>query len=122
MRFIRYAILAVIAFTLVSVMLANNVIVELKLVPEALVELIQVNFDVSLDFAVSLPLFAVALGGVAVGLALGYLAEYMRERKHRQEARAHRGEARKLAREVKKLKSQKNEGKDEVLALLEEAR
>lgn len=115
MRYIRYAILAVIAVGLVSVSLANHSVVEVKLLPDALAELIGMNVSLSL------PLFLVGLGGVALGLAIGYLGEYLRERKHRREARVQRGEARKLAREVKKLKTQKNHGKDEVLALLDDA-
>lgn len=115
MRYIRYAVLAVLAIVFVSVSLANRAMVDLKLMPEAIAELVGMNFQISL------PLFVVGLGGIGVGLALGYVLEYLREHKHRREARLQKGEARKLAREVKKLKTQKNEGKDEVLALLEDA-
>lgn len=115
MRYIRYAVLAVLAFGLISVCLANRAVVDIKLLPEAFAELAGMNP------AISLPLFVIVLGGVGVGLAIGYVMEYLREHKHRREARVQRGEARKLSREVKKLKKQKNEGKDEVLALLEDA-
>lgn len=115
MRYIRYAVLAVLAFGLVSVCLANSAVVDIKLLPEAIAELAGMNP------AISLPLFVIVLGGVGVGLAIGYAMEYLREHKHRREARVQRSEARKLSREVKKLKKQKNEGKDEVLALLEDA-
>ncbi|KUP92474.1 LapA family protein [Tritonibacter horizontis] len=115
MRYIRYAIWGILAVVLVSVCLANRSLVELKLMPEALAELARFNLSVSL------PLFVVVLGGIAVGLALGYVLEYLREHKHRREARLRQGEVKKLSREVKKLKRQKHEGKDEVLALLEDA-
>ena len=115
MRYIRYAIWGILAVVLVSVCLANRSLVELKLMPEALAELARFNLSISL------PLFVVVLGGIAVGLALGYVLEYLREHKHRREARLRQGEVKKLSREVKKLKRQKHEGKDEVLALLEDA-
>ena len=63
----------------------------------------------------------VVLGGVGAGLVIGFLWEWIREHKHRREAAEKAREARKLNREVSKLKKQKNEGKDEVLALLEDA-
>mgnify|MGYP000294520314 CR=1 FL=1 len=115
MRYIRYAVLAALAIVLVSVSLANSIFVELKLMPDAVAELAGFNF------AISLPLFVVVLGGVGAGLVIGFLWEWIREHKHRREAAEKAREARKLNREVSKLKKQKNEGKDEVLALLEDA-
>ena len=115
MRYIRYAILGALAIGLVSVALANRAFVELKLMPDALAELFGFNHGISL------PLFAVVLGGVGAGLVIGFLWEWMREHKHRSEAGAKAREVRKLNREVSRLKKQKNEGKDEVLALLEDA-
>ncbi|TNJ39970.1 LapA family protein [Phaeobacter sp. B1627] len=115
MRYIRYLVWGVLALVLVSVSLANRGNVTLKLMPEALAELAKFNLTMTL------PLFAVVLGGIAIGVALGYVLEYLREHKHRREARIRQGEVKKLSREVKKLKRQKHEGKDEVLALLEDA-
>ncbi|KIC09617.1 phosphoribosylanthranilate isomerase [Leisingera sp. ANG-M1] len=115
MRYIRYAVLFVLAAVLVSVSLANSAAVELKLMPDAFAELAGFNYGISL------PLFAVVLGGVGAGLVIGFLWEWLREHKHRSEAGAKAREVRKLNREVTRLKKQKNEGKDEVLALLEDA-
>lgn len=115
MRYIRYAYLGVIAIALISVSLANRGLVELKLLPAALAELIGYNFQIEL------PLFVVVLGGIAAGLVIGFIIEWLREHKHRREADQKAREARKLSREVSRLKKQKNEGKDEVLALLDEA-
>lgn len=115
MRTIRYLLWVVLALVLASVSLANRGFVDLKLMPEALAELVGFNP------AISLPLFVVVLGGLAAGVALGYVLEYLREHKHRREARVKQGEVKKLSREVNRLKRQKNEGKDEVLALLEDA-
>lgn len=115
MRYIRYAILGVLGIVLVSVCLANRTIVEIKLLPEAVAELAGMNP------AISLPLFVVVLGGLGAGLVVGFVWEWLREHKHRRAASSQNREVRKLSREVQKLKQQKNEGKDEVLALLDEA-
>ncbi len=114
MRYIRYAFLAALITVLVSVSLANLQMVTLKLMPDALAELVGFNFSLPL------PVFIVVLGGIATGLIIGYVLEWLREHKHRREAGEKYREVRKLEREVNKLKKQKNEGKDEVLALLEE--
>ncbi len=115
MRYIRYAVLGTLAVLLVSVSLANRSIVDLKLMPDAVAELFGFNTGISL------PLFVVVLGGVGAGLVIGFIWEWIREHKHRREAGSQKKEVRKLAREVDKLKEQKNRGKDEVLAILEDA-
>ncbi|SDW74096.1 Protein of unknown function [Ruegeria halocynthiae] len=114
-RYIRYAFLAALGIILVSVSLANRQMVELKLMPDALAELLGFNLSASL------PLFLVVLGGVVAGLVIGFLWEWLREYKHRKDATVKKGEVRKLEREVKKLKTKQNEGQDDVLALLDEA-
>ena len=115
MRYIRYAFLGTLGIILVSVSLANRQIVELKLMPDALAELLGFNL------ATSMPLFVVVLGGVIAGLVIGFLWEWLREHKHRRDATVKKSEVRKLEREVKKLKKKQGEGQDEVLALLDEA-
>ncbi len=115
MRYLRYAFLAALGIILISVSLANVQSVELKLMPDALAELLGFNLSASL------PLFLVVLGGVAAGLVIGFLWEWLREHKHRRDATVKKTEVRKLEREVKKLKKKQNEGKDDVLALLDEA-
>ncbi|WP_170783005.1 lipopolysaccharide assembly protein LapA domain-containing protein [Ruegeria lacuscaerulensis] len=115
MRYIRYAFLATLGIVLISVSLANREAVELTLMPQAIADLVGVNFSISL------PLFIVVLGSIVAGLVIGFLWEWLREHKHRADASAKTGEVRKLEREVKKLKKKQNEGKDEVLAILDEA-
>ena len=115
MRYIRYAFLGALGIILISVSLANVESVELKLMPDPLAELLGFNLSTSL------PLFLVVLGGVVAGLVIGFLWEWMREHKHRRDATVKKGEVRKLEREVKKLKKKQNDGKDEVLAILDEA-
>ncbi|NOD36670.1 DUF1049 domain-containing protein [Ruegeria sp. HKCCD7296] len=115
MRYIRYAFLGTLGIILISVSLANVESVELKLMPDPLAELLRFNLTASL------PLFLVVLGGVVAGLIIGFIWEWMREHKHRRDATAKKSEVRKLEREVNKLKKKQNEGKDDVLALLDEA-
>ncbi len=115
MRYIRYAFLGILGIILISVSLANREIVTLKLVPEGLTGLTGGNW------AISLPLFVIVLGGIAAGLVIGFFWEWLREHKHRREASRKSGEVARLEREVTRLKGAKSEGKDEVLALLDEA-
>jgi len=114
-RYLRYAFLSALGIVLISVSLANRELVELKLLPDALAELLGFNLSASL------PLFLVVLGGVVAGLVIGFLWEWLREYKHRRDATEKTGEVKKLEREVKKLKKRQNEDKDDVLAMLDEA-
>lgn len=113
MKYIRYAFMAAIAIVLVSVALANRDLVTLNLLPEGLAEIFGVNQSISL------PLFVVIFAGIVVGLLIGFFWEWMREHKHRADARRKGREAHQLEREVKRLKGEKHKGKDEVLALLD---
>lgn len=116
MRFVTYLVLALIAIALVIVGFANRSVVTLTLLPADLVPF--TKYNVSYD----LPLYVVVFGGIAVGLLLGFFWEWLREHKHRSEAVAQRRERAMLAKEVEKLKAARNEGKDDVLALLEDRR
>ena len=115
MRYIRYAFLASLGVVLISVALANRGMVTLNLLPAPLGELLNFNFSVSL------PLFIVIFIGIAAGLLIGFLWEYLREHKHRAAAGTAQRELKNSQREVRRLKGKANEGKDEVLALLDEA-
>ena len=68
-----------------------------------------------------MPLFVVILGGVATGLLVGFVWEWLREHRYRSAAKTNQREAKKLEREVASLKGEKNEGRDEILALVEDA-
>ncbi len=115
MRYVRYAFWGVLGVILVSISLANRDLVQLKLWPEGIAELLGANPSITM------PLFAVALGGIAAGLVIGFLWEWLREYKHRRAATDQSREVRRLSREVSKLKQEKHKDKDEVLAILDEA-
>ena len=114
MRYVRYAFVGILGIVLVSVSLANRAVVSLQLMPEDLAGLMEYNF------ALSLPLFVVVLGGIAAGLVIGFIWEWLREYKHRRDAGMKTREVRKLEREVTRLKHRRSEDKDEVLAILDE--
>lgn len=114
-RAIKYVFLVVVAIALVILALANREPVTLTLLPQELA------LWSGVDVAVELPLFLVILGGVVTGVLWGFVWEWLREHRHRSAARNNQREARRLAREVEALKGRRNEGKDEVLALVENA-
>lgn len=115
MSYVRYAFLGCLGIALISVSLANRDMVTLELMPEAFAGLLGFNF------AISLPLFVVVLGGIAAGLILGFVWEWLREYKHRRDAGVKTREVKKLEREVTRLKDRRPEEKDDVLAILDEA-
>ncbi|QJF52124.1 lipopolysaccharide assembly protein LapA domain-containing protein [Roseobacter ponti] len=115
MRYIRYACIAVFAIALIGVALANRSIVSLQLVPAEVAGWFAVTPQISL------PLYIVIFGGIIMGLFVGFVWEWIREHNQRAEAARQAREMRRLQREVAKLKGEKHHGKDEVLALLDEA-
>ena len=117
MRYIRYAIWAVIAVLLVTLALANRGPVTLRLLPEDIAATL--GYPEALN-AITLPLFGVILAGIVTGVLLGFVAEWLREHKFRAEARRNRRKADQLAGELNKVKVEKADG-DDVLALLDDA-
>ena len=115
MRYIRYACIAVFALALVLIALANRGMVTVRVLPDELSGLAALNptYDV--------PLFAVMFGGVLAGLILGFIWEWIREAKERAAAARQAREMQALRAEVRRLKGEKHQGKDEVLAILDEA-
>ena len=115
MRYIRYLFMAVVGLSLILVALANRGMVTIKLLPEEMAAYL------GQPLSYELPLFIVIFGGIIVGLLIGFVWEWFREHKHRVDARTQKREKEKLEREVKGLKRKSNEGKDEVLALLDDS-
>ena len=114
MKYVKYALLALLIIVLVTLAIANRGLVELRLFPAALTPLM------GFQETVRLPLFVVILGGVALGLLIGFVWEWIREYRHRRMAERRRREITLLERENSRLRREKHEGEDEVLALLEE--
>ncbi|MEO9651454.1 MAG: lipopolysaccharide assembly protein LapA domain-containing protein [Roseobacter sp.] len=115
MRYIKYALIATFGAALIAVALANRGMVSIQLIPSEVAGWFSVNPTIEL------PLFIVIFGGIIAGLFVGFVWEWMREHAQRAEAARQAREMRRLQREIAKLKGEKHEGKDEVLALLDEA-
>ncbi len=119
LRYIKWAILIVIAVVLASMALANREMVTLNLLPAEMVEFF--GFLQPFAFSVQLPLFLVVALGVVLGLVIGYIIEYLREYHHRAEAARKKAEVKRLERELKRTQAERDKDKDEVLALLDQA-
>ncbi|KAJ02942.1 LapA family protein [Sulfitobacter mediterraneus] len=115
MRYVRYFCIAIFAVALISVALANRAVVPLKILPT------EVSHWFAVNPQIELPLFLVILGSIVAGLLVGFVWEWIREYGQRAEAARQAREMRRLEREVARLKGEKHQGKDEVLALLDEA-
>ncbi|NDV01432.1 lipopolysaccharide assembly protein LapA domain-containing protein [Pseudoroseicyclus tamaricis] len=113
MKTIRYAFWGIVALCLIAIGIANRGLVTVRAMPETLSDLLGVSPDIEV------PLFVVIFLGVAAGLLIGFLWEWIRESRYRSEMRRRGREADALRQEVGRLKVEKHEGKDEVLALLE---
>lgn len=112
-RFFKYLFLVVVALVLVLMAFANREAVLLEVIPEALAPWL------GLQYAIELPLFVVVLGSVMVGILVGFVWEWLREHRHRAEARTQKRTAKALEREVETLKGPSAGGQDEILALVD---
>lgn len=112
MRFIKLLLLAIILAGIVLVSVANRGLITVNLLPEPLVPYANIPTDLTL------PLYVVLLAAVAVGMLIGYILEWLRERKHRREVGTTKREVSRLEREIENLRKKTGEGQDDVLALL----
>ena len=115
LRLLKYLVLAAIAVVLVVLALANREAVVLELLPPDMAAWVGVDLQ-----SVELPLFLVIFGGVAIGLLIGRIAEWLREYRFRADAKHQRRERTKLEREMATLKGSQHAEEDDVLALLED--
>lgn len=113
LRYFKYLVLLVLALGIVTLSLANRGPMTLQLLPEDLAAFVGYNQSVEL------PVFLVILIGVATGLLIGFIWEWLREYRHRAEAARARAEAKRLESQLaREARPNKREGED-VLALLD---
>jgi len=113
MKTLRIAFWAVTAVCLIVIGIANRGYVTLRALPEGLAGLFGISPDLEL------PLFVVIFLGIAAGLMIGFLWEWVREHQYRAEARAAGREVVHLKREIDRMRDANGDGKDDVLQLLE---
>lgn len=112
-RYLRYILLVVLMVVLLTVALANRSLVTLSLLPDDIAVLM------GWQWRMDVPLFLVLALGAVLGIALGFVWEWLREHKHRKTARVQTRTVSKLERELAALKDQTSLPDDPVLALLE---
>ena len=94
MKYIRYALLALVLVLCVTVALANRAPVTLALWPDT------VSAFLGFGYSVTLPLFVIVGGAAGLGLVFGLVWEWLREHKHRRTASVKAREVSRLEQEV----------------------
>lgn len=113
LRYLRYLVLFFIALCLLTVALANRTAVTVKALPD------DVTAVLGYGWQMELPLFAVLFGGVALGLLIGFVWEWLREHRYRAVASTKAAEASRLQRELAAMRDAKGEvQQDEIVALI----
>ena len=114
MTYIRYAFLALIGALFVTVALANRELVTVQSLPDPLASLVGTNFSFET------PLYVLIGGSVILGLLLGFVWEWVRERGYRAETARARADAERLRAELGRVRRTAPEAQeDDVLALME---
>ena len=113
MTLVRWVFLSIIGIILIVMAAANRQLVVLRLLPDEFADIFP------LPGQIELPMFLVIFAGIIIGLLVGFLWEWMRERHHRQEAAARRREIGRLERELDGLRRKQANGDEDILALLE---
>ena len=110
---LRLLFLAVLAVVLIALALANGEIVTLRVLPP------EAGAFMGFSWSVQLPLYLVIFAGILIGLLIGFVWEWLRERRIRVGHAQATRKAAHLEREVDRLKTKAEGPKDDVLALLD---
>jgi uncharacterized integral membrane protein len=96
-RFLKALILLPVAILVVLLAVANRAPVELNLDP--------LSGGSSPEFAVTLPLYAVLFGAVALGIVIGGMGAWFAQGRHRRAERRYKREAGRLRGEAERLRT-----------------
>ena len=113
-RYLRYLFLAALSLGLLTVAMANRAPVLVKALPDDVAAFTGLS-----ALQVELPLYLVIFGGIIAGLLIGFVWEWIRERKHRVIAKGKTREVSRLERELAVMKDSQSTPSDDVLALLD---
>lgn len=114
MRFLYKALLSAGGLVLIIVCLANKEIITFNIMP------IESDFFFLKPFFVKVPLFFIIIFFTFVGVVLGVLGEWFREKKYRRIAKLDRKEVKILKNELVLARKENENEKDDVLALLKD--
>ena len=114
MKFFYRVLFSTCGLVLLTVCLANQEIVNFNIIP------IETEFFFLKPFLVELPLFIVIIFFTFLGVVLGALAEWFREKKYRRIAKLERKEAKAVKNQLVLAKKENKQEKDDVLALLKD--
>lgn len=106
MRTIKLIVLGLLAALLIALGVANMAAVDLYLLPPRL-------FGDTYSIK-GIPLAAVIMASVLLGILIGLMIEYLREHKHRREARQYRREIAQLRGEISRLKAKLGDDEDDL--------
>jgi len=112
-RYLKIAFLLALAVGLLIVAMANRSMVTLTLLPPTLAEY------ASFNWVISLPLYMVVFIGIALGLLIGFIWEWLREAKHRQTIVEREKQVKRLKNEVLRLRGERSESEYDVIAILD---
>jgi len=115
-RYLKYLFLAAVALVLILMAFANRELVLVEVLPADLSPWLG-----GLQYSIELPLFIVILAAVMIGVLVGFVWEWLREHRHRSEAKTQKRTAQQLEREVATLKGPTQDGGDDILALVDES-
>lgn len=114
MKTLRAVFWGLVALCLILVGLANRDVVQLRAMPESFADLLH------LSPTIEVPLFVAIFAGVALGLLIGFLWEWLRSHKTRSDARSKGREVVRLRQELSALRDSDGDGRDDVLQILED--
>lgn len=113
MKWVKFGFWALVGLCLIVVALANAQMIQVRALPGALADLLGVSP------VISLPLYAVIFFGVAFGLLVGFVWEWIREYKERAALRRREAQVAHLEAEVARLKREKHNS-DDIIALIDD--